>query len=159
VMFFTFDDDDVFVARRRSPALFRLRAECSRCFAASRRFVYNNERSMALVRAASPSKTVVPRRVSRANTRLRRAMVCTIDMHVPVSFIRLDTKQRNHVACPTWCMDSGDTGALWGCGGGEQFRLGVEPRTEAVIEKLILVSSTAMLISCLYPFYIIRPGI
>ena len=86
-MFFTLEGGDMPVARRKLPALFRPRAECSQRFAASRRFAFKDLNEGSKVRAAVPTKSVPPRRLSKASARLRRAIVRTIDVLILGPFI------------------------------------------------------------------------
>lgn len=87
---------------RRSPAPSRPRAEYPQRFPASRRFAFKdlNEGSIAARAAVPATRSVPPRRLSRANARLRRAMVRTTDMFIPSPFIRFDAKQWNNRPIP-----------------------------------------------------------
>jgi hypothetical protein len=115
VIFFTLEGGDVSVAlaRRGSSAPFRPREEYSQSFAASRRFAFKDLNEGSKARAAVPTKSVPPRRLSRASARLlRRAMVGTMGMLIPGPFIHFDAKQWNHepkheTCVPQWAQIRG----------------------------------------------------
>lgn len=98
MIFFTPEGGDVSVARRGSTAPFRPRAENSQRLAASRRFAFKDLKEGSMIRAAVPTKSVTPRRLSRASAWIRRAMIRAIDIFIHGQFIRLDTRRWDHEA-------------------------------------------------------------